>query len=80
MDIKLGLWSLCVHLSINMKNKDIDGPPIPLQPKVQDVDSTRLEVNSSKLEDELHNGVDEAGKGIDEADKESPNASNANPN
>ena len=36
-----------------MKNKEIGKPLIPLQPKVEHVDPTRLEGNSSESEDEL---------------------------
>ena len=63
-----------------VKNEDIDGPPIPLQPKVEDIDSTGSEGNLSELKDELCNRVDGARKGVDEVDKEIPNANNPNPN
>ena len=61
-----------------MKNKDIGGPSIPLQTKVEDIDPTGSEGNSLESEDELCNQVDGVGKGVDEADKGSPIASNAN--
>ena len=36
-----------------VKNKDIGGPPIPLQQKVEPVDPTGLEGNSLESEDKL---------------------------
>ena len=63
-----------------VKNKGISGPPIPLQPKVEDVDSIGLDGNSSDSEVELHDRVDGGGRGIDEAEKESPDEGNTNPN
>ena len=62
-----------------VKNKDISGPPIPLQPNVKDVNPTGSERNLSELGDKLRDPVDGAGKGLNKADKESPNAGNTNP-
>ena len=62
-----------------VKNEDIGGPPIPLQPKVEHVDSTGSKGNSSESKDELQDEVDGASKEIDEANKESPNSDYANP-
>ena len=61
-----------------VKNKGIGKPPIPLQPKVEDVDSTRSCRNSSELEDDHRDRVDGGGRGADEFDKESPDEGNAN--
>ena len=61
-----------------MKNEGISGPPIPLQPKVEDVDSIESDGNSSKSEDDHCDQIDGGGRGVDESDKESLNEGNAN--
>ena len=62
-----------------VKNEDIGGPPIPLQPKVEDIDPTRLDGNSLESEDDHRDQVEGGGRGIKESDKESPDEGNANP-
>ena len=61
-----------------MKNKGIGGPPIPLQPKVEDVDPTGSDKNSSESEDDHRARVERGGRGVEESDKESPKEGNAN--
>ena len=62
-----------------VKNEGIGGPPIPLQPKVEDVDPTGSDVNSSESEDDHQDRVEGGGRGVEETDKESPEEGNANP-
>ena len=62
-----------------MKNKDIGGPPIPFQPKVEDVDQTGLGENSSESYDYHRDRVHGCGGGANKSDKESPDEGNANP-
>ena len=62
-----------------VKNECIGRPPIPLQPKVEDVDPTRSDGNSSELEDDQHDQVEGGGRGVQESKRESPNESNINP-
>ena len=45
-----------------MKNEDIGGPPIPLQPKVADVDPIGSGGNSSESENDHHDQVDGGGR------------------
>ena len=54
-----------------MKNEGISGPPIPLQPKVKDVDPPGSDENLSESEDDHWDQ--------DESDNESPEEGNANP-
>ena len=61
-----------------VKNKGIGGPPIPLQPKVEDVDPTGSDRNSSELEDNHQDQVEGGGRGVEESDKEIPEEGNAN--
>ena len=61
-----------------VKNEGIGGPPIQLQPKVEDVDPTGSDGNSSESRDDHRNRVEESGKGVKESDKESPDEGNFN--
>ena len=62
-----------------MKNEGIDGSPIPLQSKVEDVGPTGSDGNSSESEDDHRDRVEGGGRGVKESDKESPDEGNANP-
>ena len=62
-----------------MKNKGIGGPPIPLQPKVDNVDPTGSDGNSSKSEDDHQDQAEGGGREVEESDKESPEEGNSNP-
>ena len=62
-----------------MKSECIGGPPIPLQPKVEDVDADGSDGISSELEDDQRDRVEGGGTGVEESKRESPNESNINP-
>ena len=62
-----------------VKNKCIGGPPIPLQPKVEDVDPAESDGISSELEDDHRDRVEGGGRGVEESERESPEKSNINP-
>ena len=62
-----------------MKSECIGGPPIPLQPKVEDVDPIGSDGNLSKLEDDQSDRVEGGGRGVEESKLECPNESNINP-
>ena len=63
-----------------MKSKGIGRPPIPLQPKMEDVDPTRSDRNSLESEDDHRDRVDGGGRGVNVSDNESPDEGNPNPN
>ena len=62
-----------------MKSKCIDGPPIPLQPKVEDVNPAGSDGNSLDLEDDQRDRVERGGRGVEKSERESPYESNINP-
>ena len=62
-----------------VKNEGIGGPSIPLQPEVEDIDSTGSDENLLESEDDRCDRVDGGGRGIDECDKESLDEGNPNP-
>ena len=62
-----------------VKSECIGGPPIPLQPKVEDVNLAGLDGNSSESEDDHRDRVEGGGRGVEESKRESPNESNINP-
>ena len=62
-----------------MKSECIGGPPIPVQPKVEDVDHAGSDGNSSELEDDQRDRVEGGGRRVEESKRECPNESNINP-
>ena len=62
-----------------VKNEGIGEPPIPLQPKVEDVDPTGSNKILSELKDDHRDRIEGGGRGVKESDKKSPDKGNANP-
>ena len=63
-----------------VKSECISGPPIPLQPKVEDADAVGSDGISSESEDDQCDRVEGGGTRVEESEQECPNESNINPN
>ena len=63
-----------------VKSECIGGPPIPLQPQVEDADAAGSDGISSESKDDQRDRVEGGETGVEESEQECPTESNINPN